>query len=777
MGRWRLRLAARLSLWIIGGTALVFIAVLSVLAERYHRLALEETARAADLLTRSLHQRLTDPLYWMEQQVASLANLLGREHTPTATLVELFDDMRRRQPDVWSLAVIVPDALGRPLHAPFVTRRDEVVITGDLTQPDYALSRQEWYQSAHFLRSPLWSEPNQDNAGRWFTTYVYPVLDTDGSVLRMLASDMSLDWLGPTIEAIWPEQANGRALVLSASGMVLYPPPPPGERAQSVYLLAEQEPQLAAVARLSAMHHRSLAMNDSRWMDNPGGWVATAPLERSGWTLALVYPENPLLRRVRAQLVYAVWAGAGGLILMAVLVLALSRRITRPLTTLVEAVNQMATGDLDAPLPESVGHDEVAGLTRAFTHMRGSLKTHIADLERTTADKQRLESELTIARQIQMSMVPTARAEDPLGHYTIRAHLAPARFIGGDLYDYFPVGDHRLGFLVGDVADKGVPAALFMARTASLMRVLAPSAAGPAATLTAVNRTLSEDNDSFLFVTVFYAVLNLRTGDLRYAAAGHDPAIVLAPDGDAAPLPGEGSPPLGLDPDTAFIEHRFHLKPGFRLLGYSDGVTEATDLDLRLFGEAALHRTLYALGAACADDTVEAVVNAVTRHAGPAPAADDLTLICMHYEPAAQTAAQRWMATIHPGPGEPAVTLDALHDWLTARSVSAQLAHDLHLVAEEWVVNLHVHGCADQPGVEISVAVESERIVLHAVDQGAPFDPRTTQAPPLDMDVEERPVGGLGLYLIQTLADELDYQSGPAGNRLTVIKACTGTTT
>jgi HAMP domain-containing protein len=187
----------------------------------------------------------------------------------------------------------------------------------------------------------------------------------------------------------------------------------------------------------------------------------------AGWSVAVLYPEDELFGEVRSlRIVQASLVGTGLAALCGVIVL-LSRRLTRPLTALSASAGQMATGDLDVQLPPVASQDEMGKLTESFHHMRDSLKTHIQDLKETTAAKERLESELKVARRIQMDMLPRKAAGGET--FELTATLVPARAVGGDLYDHFMQDDTHVSFMVGDVSGKGVPAALFMARTKTVL--------------------------------------------------------------------------------------------------------------------------------------------------------------------------------------------------------------------------------------------------------------------------------------------------------------------
>ena len=248
---------------------------------------------------------------------------------------------------------------------------------------------------------------------------------------------------------------------------------------------------------------------------------------------------------VRRLVAWQAVLGLAGLAALALVIAALSRQLTAPLRELADKARGLAGGDLDLPLPAVRTRDELGALIAAFLHMRDSLKAHIRDLQAATAARARLESELKVARRIQMAMLPTEAAGGPDEGYALAARLVPARAIGGDLYDHF-AHDGKVYFLLADVSGKGISAALFMARTKALFEAAAPGEPDPALILERVNQRLCRENEAGMYVTGVSGILDAATGEVVLALAGHDPPVLVRRDGRAAPLSVEGGPVLGL---------------------------------------------------------------------------------------------------------------------------------------------------------------------------------------------------------------------------------------
>jgi phosphoserine phosphatase RsbU/P len=265
-------------------------------------------------------------------------------------------------------------------------------------------------------------------------------------------------------------------------------------------------------------------------------------------------------------------------------------------------------------------------------YLAAEVARRVRELEAETRARQKLETELEIARRIQMDMLPTGGSRNS-ELYDLAALLVPARAVGGDLYDYFHLGG-KLYFLVGDVSGKGVPAALFMVRAKTLFATVARHESDLSRVLVEVNRGLCADNETAMFATLFAGMVDLDTGELRCAVGGHEPPILIPASGEAARIISvDGGPALGLHPEAAFPTISYALRPGDAIVLYTDGVTEAQAEQGEFFtGERLLEllsRTHTVSAAAIADQ----VLGAVRAFAGKAAQSDDITVLALRYRP------------------------------------------------------------------------------------------------------------------------------------------------
>lgn len=321
-----------------------------------------------------------------------------------------------------------------------------------------------------------------------------------------------------------------------------------------------------------------------------------------------------------------------------------SARLARPLVQLTRYANELSGQDFSKPAPAPAGRgiadlperrkDEVGRLAGAFVYMERSLRDNVRWLMDATAARERIESELTIARDIQLGLLPKIFPEPPESHgFELYSALRSAKEVGGDLYDFYLLDEHHLCFTVGDVSGKGVPAALFMAITKTLIKVMADRTGEPAEILARVNDELSLDNPNMMFVTLVVGILDIRTGTVRYASAGHNPPLLVEADGKARYLKaGTSGMACGIMEGVPYGTATVELAPGDTLLLYTDGVTEAMDPDNEQYSDAKLLDLMNGGGPGrTARTIVDAVVDSVAEHANGAEQSDDITVLALRF--------------------------------------------------------------------------------------------------------------------------------------------------
>jgi serine phosphatase RsbU (regulator of sigma subunit) len=320
--------------------------------------------------------------------------------------------------------------------------------------------------------------------------------------------------------------------------------------------------------------------------------------------------------------------------------LVLAERLSRPLKELGDYAQKLPLQDFSVPAEPESGvprqylnyKNEVGKLAESLDFMEVALRREIHDLLAATAAKERIESELHIAREIQMSILP--KIFPPFPHrrdFDIYAVIEPAKEVGGDFYDFFLLDDQHFCFVIGDVSDKGVPASLFMAVTKTLIKAVAQQGHPPGEILTRVNRELLSGNTSSMFVTVFLGILDTLSGRVLYANGGHNPPLIIRKRGPVDFLSPPGDPLVGALEGISYETANLVLAPGEALFLYTDGVTEASNGNEALFSEDRLQKSLQELPEASARETIEAIKARVHGFAAGVPQADDITMLMLRF--------------------------------------------------------------------------------------------------------------------------------------------------
>ena len=333
------------------------------------------------------------------------------------------------------------------------------------------------------------------------------------------------------------------------------------------------------------------------------------------------------------------------LVLITIILRRTIHRLIAPLTTFTQAADEVAQGNLQATLPEIHSEDEMQRLYHSFSTMQQSLARQMEELKIVNAERGRIEGELKVAKDIQLSMLPkmppkffakrSGEAERGGDRglnegFDIFGSLTPAREVGGDLYDFI-LRDGKLFFCIGDVSGKGVPAALVMATTLCQFRIAASHVDDVAKITAYINRNTCEGNETCIFVTFFMGMLDLKTGLLRCCNAGHNKPIVIG-NGQGTMKNGQfldAKPnlPLGVSDVAIYDEKEYTLAPGAMLFLYTDGLTEAMTREHKQFGSERLMAQLQG-GVGC-QEQIEQITQAVHAFVGDAPQSDDLTMLAI----------------------------------------------------------------------------------------------------------------------------------------------------
>ena len=500
----------------------------------------------------------------------------------------------------------------------------------------------EWYVEGKKHDEGYWSNGYYFEMGGervLICTYAKPFYDETGRMAGVYAGDLSLDMLHDYLlskdlkantEGLIkvPRKLEGnprqwvRSVIVDKKGYFISHPDKGRILRDNFYKGIGQKTDTIADRVVSEMMAGKKGSAELV-VDGEPSTVFYSPLEKTGWSLVVILPNIRYYIVVFGACILLSLCLLTGLLAVYIICRVTIRRSTRPLQILASSADEVAKGNFYAPLPDIRHQDEIGLLRDSFGNMQHSLRQYIEELKTTTAQKTAIESELSIARDIQNSMIPCDFPH--LEGLEMYGSMTPAKEVGGDLYEFF-VRDNYLYFCIGDVAGKGVPAALVMTNTCGAFHLLAESESEPIRIVSRMNDMLSRDNSMTIFVTFFAGVLDLNTGHLRYCNAGH-----IAPIVDGNPLPVESNLPIGAIPDWNYTTQEADIAPGSTIFLYTDGLDEAENAECQRFGKK---RILEVMQTASQQPRplIERMTQAVGEFVGDTEQSDDLTMLAIQWK-------------------------------------------------------------------------------------------------------------------------------------------------
>ena len=486
-----------------------------------------------------------------------------------------------------------------------------------------------WYEKGFNLESAeegYLTDPYFDDTvdRRMYCSYVRPIRDAQGRKVGVYGIDLNFNWIYTSI-------ALAERMVKDSEEIVDDQEDPDDGNEFFILILDSKGQKIAGTKELDEETIQVIIKEDSieyRPMRANGStyFITTERLTPTGCILVIAQQRDfVFLSGYILGAILIVFMTIGILVIFFFTSHAI-RHAIKPLAFLSKSAHQVAHGDFTTPLPTFKHNDEVAYLRDSFDTMQQSLTQYVEELKTTTAAKALMQSELNVARNIQMSMLPkTFPAFPNRKDIDLYATLTPAKAVGGDLYDFF-IRDEKLFFCIGDVSGKGVPASLVMAVSRTLFRNIAAHTSEPHRIVETMNINICEGNDNCMFVTLFVGVLDLPTGHLCYCNAGHDAPFVQGTQTDC-----KSNLPIGVDPDLNYSDQELNMVPGSMLFLYTDGLTEAENASHKLFGKERVAAVVSTFTGS-PQQLVETMTDAVLQFAGETEQHDDLTLFALQYK-------------------------------------------------------------------------------------------------------------------------------------------------
>lgn len=579
---------------------------------------------------------------------------------------------------------------------------------------------------------------------------------------------------------------SGYAFLVNEKGQVIFSPREGGETV--AYAEANEDLRKSGNEQLAALAKKMTAGEsgmDRLRLDGKEVYLAYAPLESLGWSFVTVMDveevvapakesQNAILQltgevskkqdgAIRNMLFTFLMVAVVTALLISFFSAAYTRKITNPIRRLTEDVAKMDGGNLDWRIELATG-DEVEDLGNAFNHMTAQIQQYIQNLSSVMAEKERIRTEIEVASRLQADMLPDADgAFGDRKEFSLYATMTPAKGVGGDFYDFFLLDEDHLALVMADVSGKGVPAALFMVVSRTLLRNCLKKNISLSRALWEVNNSLCANNKNSMFVTVWAGVLTISTGMLTFVNAGHCRPLIKSKDGSCDyERAGKGFVLAGME-DTDYEENRLRLKEGDVLLLYTDGVIEAADPDDGLYGEERLKEFVTALPDLEGKEVLSQIREDVNRFQREREQFDDITMLSLSYN----------------GPGYEEITdtpilekmevfTGFVENILKRETVFRENIVKIQLAMDEMLSNICYYSGAKQ--LTVGCAAEKGVVCVFFEDDGIPFNPLERPDPDVTLPIEDRTQGGLGIYLVKQQMNRVNYEYVDGKNRLTIMK-------
>jgi phosphoserine phosphatase RsbU/P len=602
----------------------------------FTRYTIEKTTREnAQFLAKNAVNEIEKVIRPIEMVTENLAWMIESNAISEDSIYTFLEKLLQNNPDMNGARPAYEPYLskqGLKYYAPFVYRDNEKMCRDQLGSADYDYFIMDWYQIPAMLQKPYWSEPYYDTGASetLLSTYSVPFyLNRNGKRIfgGIISIDISLDWLTKIVSSV-KILKTGYAFMISRTGVFVTHPKREYIMNQTIFTVAKEDhvPAMREIGR--TMIHGKDGYTSLKYNERGKIWIYYTYLPSTKWSLGVIFPHKEMYSDIFKLTSLILLLSMAGLALLVLITIRIINKQINPLTKFAKSARKIAEGNFDTELPKIESEDEMKELHDSFEFMQKELAEYVVNLKETTSAKEKIESELRIAKEIQMGMIPHIFPPFPhLPEVDLFASLESAKEVGGDLYDFFLLDDHLLCFAIGDVSGKGVPASLFMAVTRTLLRSVAHKDINTAEITAAVNKTLNISNESNMFVTFFVGILDTQSRVLKYCNAGHNPPILITNKKDAVFFGLTKSIPIGLFDDFDFKEEMLQMGSDDQIFLYTDGLTEAEDVNNELYGNDRLLEVIRKHAESLPKQLIEQVNKDVKLHVNGHIQSDDLTML------------------------------------------------------------------------------------------------------------------------------------------------------
>lgn len=669
---------------------------------------------------------------------------------------------------IWFEPYIVDKSKKYVCFYAFRDKNNQVVIDRNFESEEYDYPNQGWYKQIISKVTPdrnvVWSEPYYENQGSYTLmvtagTGIY----VDGELVGIVTVDWEIDSIMDNVSKMKPIE---RTFSMYKSGKKIRNSFALLGNTEYDYIIATTDPYLKG-KDLVGHSLKEIPWYESNLYEityityHDKKYVPFVKKMKNGMELIICVPKTEMFKdidRFYSCIVFVILLL--GLIMPLLLYYSLNNYIIKPIGKLTDIASKIGHGeDIQIKIEKP---EEFAQLAATFDSMTKDIKSNMRE-------RARINSELTVAKSIQTSSLPNKFPPFPeRTDFDIFASMDAAKEVGGDFYDFLFLNENEFMFLIADVSGKGVPAALFMMNVKTLINNISQIGYRPKQLIQKINEKICETNKQGLFVTMLACIINVNTGEMSVINCGHNPPLIKREGGEYEFMKLASNLPLGIFDDADFELYNTKMASGDVIYTYTDGITEATNAEDKVFGEERLSDCLNNIAETKPDAIIQKVKDSIREFTDSAPQSDDITMLAFKYighKNNIKTFKQE--AKIENYKEFYSWINDTCEEW----NINKELTNKLDMCGEEIFANIAFYAYPDGVNgiAEVRLELSEGNIIFEFQDEGTEYNPLERPDPDITLPPEKRPIGGLGIFMVKKIADEVYYKREGNKNVLTLI--------
>lgn len=658
---------------------------------------------------------------------------------------------------IWFKPYIVSKNEERFCIYAFRNKDNKVVIDEDFNSIEYNYPEQKWYKEISSKvtknNNVVWSSPYYENAGSntLMITVGSGIYDDNDNLIGISTVDWEINSLAKKIAHIKPTL-------------------------NTFSLFANKENDYIIVSTDKYLDNENLigkSLKNIPWYNDNLKQVTYMTYQNKKYIPYVKYLENGMVLIVnvpKGELFYSAIVSVTvlfvalmmiSIVIASLLYLVLGKYIMRPIYKLTGIAKRISKGDTDIQIKVEKPEE--------FVELASTFDKMINDIKQITKDRVRINSELSIAKSIQSSSLPSVFPAFPdRNEFEIYASMQPAKEVGGDFYDFYFIDEDNFMFLIADVSGKGIPAALFMMTVKTLVNNLSQVGYSPEQLIKTINNKVYNGNKEGLFVTMLIGIVNLNTGEINYINCGHNQPLIKAKDGKYEYLGLDSNIVLGAFENSQFNVYNTKLNKGDTLFLYTDGITEALNSDNEMYGEQKLLETINSCDDTNIDEFSENIKQDVIKYIGEAEQSDDITMLVFRYQNDAVTKKTKIYKNLAIQENYKPF-YNWLHNVCDEWMLNSALINKIDMSSEEIYANIMFYSYPKNSGIiEVTMSKYQDKVTIKFEDEGIQYNPLKKPDPDITLPPEDRPLGGLGIFMVKEMSDKMEYEYIDNRNTLTL---------